>query len=274
MHKRQMRPPRAAATLLVCMGLLLAACTRSASTAVVPTAGSAGTDVIVIPDGQDATMAAIGTEVSSQLTATAVGRQRRRRAANRHPARYGHPHSGRRRRCHQHPIARFPGDQHPVPGATFTALPPVGSICPNPYTVQQGDWIYQIARNCNVAVSALIAANPGINPNFIKPGQLLNMPGAGATPVPGGAPAGRLQWQPHRRQRRYAVPPGVPLRLDDRAVGGHERHRLSLHYLPGPGHQLSLVLPGSPLNLESEAQRWRGCASAVFKRQKLCSPKS
>src|SRR5687767_2731459 len=73
MHKRrQMRPPRAAASLLVCLGLLLAACTRSASTAVVPTEPLAGTDVIVIPDGQDATMAAIGTEVASQLTATAV----------------------------------------------------------------------------------------------------------------------------------------------------------------------------------------------------------
>ena len=53
--------------------------------------------------------------------------------------------------------------------------------------MQQGDWIYQIARNCNVAVSALIAANPGINPNVIKPGQLLIMPGTGATPA-GGAP--------------------------------------------------------------------------------------
>jgi LysM repeat protein len=51
--------------------------------------------------------------------------------------------------------------------------------------VQSGDWIYKIARNCNVAVSALIAANPGINPNNISAGQQLNMPGAGATPMPG-----------------------------------------------------------------------------------------
>jgi len=188
MHKRQMRPLRAAATLLVCMGLLLAACTRSASTAVVPTAGPAGTDVIVIPDGQDATMAAIGTEVSSQLTATAVaanggGEQPTAillDTATPLPVVVGDATNT--------PLPVFQATNTPVPGATFTALPPAGSSCPNPYTVQQGDWIYQIARNCNVAVSALIAANPGINPNVIKPGQLLNMPGAGATPAPGGAP--------------------------------------------------------------------------------------
>jgi LysM repeat protein len=187
MHKRRMRPPRTAATLLVCLGLLLAACTRSASTAVVPTTGPAGTDVIVIPDGQDATMAAIGTEVSSQLTATAQAVNGGEQptailldTATPLPVVVGD--------ATQTPLPVFQATNTPVPGATFTALPPAGSTCPNPYTVQQGDWIYQIARNCNVAVSALIAANPGINPNVIKPGQLLNMPAAGATPVPGGAP--------------------------------------------------------------------------------------
>ncbi len=190
MHtRRQMRPPRAAATLLVCLGLLLAACTRSASTAVVPTTGPAGTDVILIPDGQDATMAAIGTEVSSQLTATALaangvsGEQPTAiflDTATPIPVVVGD--------ATQTTLPVFQATNTPVPGATFTALPPAGTLCPNPYTVQQGDWIYQIARKCSVAVSALIAANPGINPNVIKPGQLLNMPGAGATPVSGGAP--------------------------------------------------------------------------------------
>jgi LysM repeat protein len=74
----------------------------------------------------------------------------------------------------------------PIVAVATTAAPPVpGTPCPNPYTVQQGDWIYKIARNCGVAPSALIAANPGIDPNALKPGQLLNMPAAGATPAPG-----------------------------------------------------------------------------------------
>ncbi|HUS17005.1 MAG TPA: LysM peptidoglycan-binding domain-containing protein [Chloroflexia bacterium] len=186
MHKRRpLRLPRTTASLLVCLGLLLAACTRSASTAVVPTQSPAGTDVILIPDGQDATMAAIGTEVASQLTATAIaingGEQP---TAIILPTETPPPPVGGDATATPPPV--FQATNPPLPGATSTALPPAGSTCPNPYTVQQGDWIYQIARNCNVAVSALIAANPGINPNQIKPGQLLNMPGAGATPVPSG----------------------------------------------------------------------------------------
>jgi LysM repeat protein len=188
MHqRRQMRLPRTAAALLVCLSLLLAACTRSASTQVVPTQGPVGTDVIVAPDGQDATMAAIGTEVASQLTATAIavngGEQP---TAVLPPSETPVPPVGGDATATIPPVVQ--ATNTPIPGATFTSLPPAGATCPNPYTVQQGDWIYQIARKCNVAVSALIAANPGINPNVIKPGQLLNMPGAGATPIPGSPP--------------------------------------------------------------------------------------
>ena len=188
MHKRRhFRLQRAATTVLVCFGVLLAACTRSASTAVVPTAGpSGGTDTILMPDGQDATMAAIGTEVAGQLTATAVALEGGGGDLTAVPASATPipPVEGAATATNQ-PVVQ--ATNTPIPGATFTALPPAGSTCPNPYTVQQGDWIYQIARNCNVAVSALIAANPGINPNVIKPGQLLNMPGPGAAPAPDAA---------------------------------------------------------------------------------------
>jgi lysozyme len=133
-------------------------------------------------------MAAIGTEVASQLTATAVavnGGGEQPTAILLDTATPEPPVGGN---ATETPLPVFQATNTPIPGATFTALPPAGSTCPNPYTVQQGDWIYKIARNCNVAVSALIAANPGINPSVIKPGQLLNMPGAGATPVPGSPP--------------------------------------------------------------------------------------
>ena len=60
--------------------------------------------------------------------------------------------------------------------------------CSNPYVVKANDWIYKIASVCQVEPSALIAANPGINPDYIVPGQQLNMPPAGATAVPPATP--------------------------------------------------------------------------------------
>jgi LysM repeat protein len=51
--------------------------------------------------------------------------------------------------------------------------------CSGKYVVQNGDTVYSIARKCGVDVAALIAANPdtlGINPNYIVPGQELNIP--------------------------------------------------------------------------------------------------
>ena len=189
-NRRQMRMPRAATLALLCFGLLLAACTRSASTSTVPTRGpsSAGTDVIQIPDGQDATMAAIGTEVASQLTQTAVavsGSGGGDDLTNVPPSATPIPLLPGQDTATPVPVSQPTATS--IPGATPTTVPPPGVACPNPYTVKQGDWIYQIARDCGVSVSALIAANPGINPNVIKPGQLLNMPGAGPTPG-GGAP--------------------------------------------------------------------------------------
>lgn len=71
---------------------------------------------------------------------------------------------------------------------TATAIAPVGAGCPNPYTVKNGDWIYKIARDCKVEPSAIIALNPGVNPDRIVPGQTLNMPAAGATAVPPATP--------------------------------------------------------------------------------------
>jgi LysM repeat protein len=195
MPKRlQPRLQRTAITSLVCFGLLLAACTRSATTATVPTAGptdnsTSSTQGVVQPSNQDATMAAIGTEVAGQLTQTAVaaagGTQEQTPVAPGTTA----PEAGA---TDTQPALGQPSDTpggpaptEPAQPATSTPIPASGAPCPNPYTVQQGDWIYKIARNCNVAVSALIAANPGVDPNAISPGQQLNMPGAGATPVQG-----------------------------------------------------------------------------------------
>jgi LysM repeat protein len=180
-----------ALTVLVCAGLLLAACTRSANPTTLPPSDTPGGDAsattgpIFGDDSQNATMAAISTEVASQLTQTAVAE--------------GGAGGGGEETVVA-PPTETPGPdvvQPTQPPAVETATPiPVGPTtapqpgtpCPNPYTVKQGDWIYKIARDCGVTAAAIIAANPGINPDALKPGQLLNMPGPGATPVPGGNP--------------------------------------------------------------------------------------
>jgi len=73
------------------------------------------------------------------------------------------------------------------PAGQPTASTGASGTCSNPYTVQPGDWFYAIARKCGVSPQALLAANPGMNPNVLRPGQTLNMPagsGGGAPPPP------------------------------------------------------------------------------------------
>ncbi len=196
---------RTALTGFICFALLLAACTRSATTATVPTAGPTGgvssTEGLTTPSDQDATMAAIGTQVAGQLTQTAVasgagGGQEQTPGAPSTAApgtTAGAPGATDTQAAQpgQATDTPAPGATAPaLPAATSTPVPAVSTPCPNPYTVQAGDWIYKIARNCNVSVSALIAANPNINPNVLSPGQQLNMPGPGATPAGGDPQAG------------------------------------------------------------------------------------
>jgi LysM repeat protein len=162
-----------AAALLLAAAIVLAACTRSASTGTVPTAtAGAQTAPDVSPGGAEPTdaMNALGTALAAQITQTA---QAAGQAGGQTPVAPGEVQ----------PTPIPPTTQAPPPGAT-TPAPAGTTACPNPYTVKQGEWIYKIARDCKVEPSAIIAANPGINPNVIKPGQQLNMPAAGATAVP------------------------------------------------------------------------------------------
>jgi LysM repeat protein len=61
-----------------------------------------------------------------------------------------------------------------------TAVPPEATAIPAPavttYTVQAGDWMWAIARKLNIDPNALIAANPGIDPANLQPGQVINLP--------------------------------------------------------------------------------------------------
>ncbi len=64
-------------------------------------------------------------------------------------------------------------------------VPPVSGTCPGGflYTVLAGETLYGIARRYGVVVQALIAANPGINPQALQVGQRICIP-AGPSPQP------------------------------------------------------------------------------------------
>ncbi len=63
--------------------------------------------------------------------------------------------------------------------------PPPTSPCGTHYTVRPGDWLYQIARTCQVTVADLLRANPQVtNPSRLYPGQVLVIPGIGVPPPP------------------------------------------------------------------------------------------
>ena len=57
--------------------------------------------------------------------------------------------------------------------------------CGNTYTVQRGDWLARIARNCGTTVASILAHNPQIyNPNWIYAGEVLTLTGTvNAQPV-------------------------------------------------------------------------------------------
>jgi LysM repeat protein len=79
----------------------------------------------------------------------------------------------------------------PVPLPTGSSPGTPSSACVPSYTVQRGDWVYELARRFGVSVNALIAANPGFNPNLLYPGKVLNIPCGGSVPsTPGTTPGG------------------------------------------------------------------------------------
>lgn len=52
---------------------------------------------------------------------------------------------------------------------------PMGSF---PYTIKSGDTLYELARRNGTTVQAITSINPGINPNNLRIGQVVCIPGA------------------------------------------------------------------------------------------------
>jgi LysM repeat protein len=73
----------------------------------------------------------------------------------------------------------------PVPAPVVVA-PPVVETAGTEYVVVHGDTLGKIAKRCGVTLSALKAANPGVEPTRLKVGQKLTIPAGGAAPVAAG----------------------------------------------------------------------------------------
>ena len=167
-----------AVLVVLSAALVLAACTRSAETAVVPTAeGIGGGGEGIDQAATDAFVMNMKATLIAGNTQTAVA------------------------------LLGVGGGGEGQPGASSTPTPPLiilPTVTPAPvaatpaptnpsqYTVKSGDWLYKIARDFGVTPQALIAANPQINPNAIlQPGAVLNIPGTALSGTGGGDSGGK-----------------------------------------------------------------------------------
>ncbi|SET64653.1 LysM domain-containing protein [Natronincola peptidivorans] len=79
------------------------------------------------------------------------------------------------------PDRLFIGQVICIPAAPPPTTCPVGTT---PYTIRAGDTFYNIARRLNISLDALIAANPGVDPDRLFIGQVICVPGVTPPPTP------------------------------------------------------------------------------------------
>lgn len=67
-------------------------------------------------------------------------------------------------------------------------VPPSGEPCPGgfPFVIRPGNTFFSIARRFGIAVAALAAANPGVNPLRLRVGQTICVPAPRPIPCPSG----------------------------------------------------------------------------------------
>jgi len=73
------------------------------------------------------------------------------------------------------PYTIYPGQVLTIPSGGVGPSPTPGAS-PTTHTVVRGETIYSIARRYSRSAAAIINANHLVNPNFIFPGQVLNIP--------------------------------------------------------------------------------------------------
>jgi len=215
------RPFQAAILALMGAMLLLAGCTRAATTDTLPTTspegvGGGGEGVTGDPVVTQTFVANMQATLSSGQTQTAQAG--------------GGQIPGVATSTPTPPVIVLVTNTVPPPPATSTPVP----TGPRSYTVKSGDWLYKIARENGVSYQAILAANPGINPNFLIPGQVITIPGSG-TGGGGETPGAKT----------YVVKPGDNLFRIGLNNGTTYQQLAALNNIPAP----YTVYPGQVLKL-------------------------
>ena len=71
-----------------------------------------------------------------------------------------------------------------IPSSGTTTPPPKCPVGSFAYTIKAGDTLYMLAIKYNTTVAAIMAINPGIDPNNLQIGQVICIPGGGIIPPP------------------------------------------------------------------------------------------
>jgi LysM repeat protein len=143
-----------------------------------------------------------------------------------------------------------------IPGFEVPAAPEDAKPEPAPpttvsYSFRPGDTLYSLARWARIGVPALLAANPGINPNKVEIGDAVRLPTGAVSPEParlrergtGPGPAFMLRppWVRVRESVPVAPPPPPPRPRSDQPhpppplVMVHPRHpSMEVPPMPGP----------------------------------------
>jgi len=141
------------------------------------------------------------------------------------------------------PTVVFTPTAAPPPANTPTPVAAVPST-PGNYTVQWGDTLIKIAAKVGVTTQAITAANPGLNPNYIVPGQVLVIPLPNSPGLPSPT-AGSAQPLPTACTPTYTVQRG------DWYYAIARRFGISVSALTAANPSLNpnIVYPGQVLNV-------------------------
>lgn len=82
------------------------------------------------------------------------------------------------------------GDKLVIPAgaAAVTTTTDAAGVGSGTYKIKSGDTLTRIAHHFHTTVKAIEAANPGVDPNHIKVGKVLNIPGNAEAAAPAPAP--------------------------------------------------------------------------------------